>query len=801
MSELLIGIKSVWTFLIIAIKSIWGIFYLIFLLLLGWLWNKKWGLLLVSGVLLIGVFLMGIQYPYILDVINNIFSSSPINIMQAMLIFSAAKLGSIGWGILLSSLLMIFLLYPAYYVTYWANRLMRNVPLVKRILGTRFAQEYLVTKGFNAIQLSISSIFTLVIGLGFPISLWIALRRLAGMSTKIPLSFFIIPNLTIPSFKPVFQISYFLLPLIMGGLNIILISNQKKYNITALTTKYQNPYSSIIGSLILALFIPAGVVLYSIGLSIGQIIIIPRIFSKKREVTEVQPSPKITPRIKPYPKLKRKPSPWFKPKPKPRIKPHYKPFASKPKPTTPYIREVIRLQKLIDNNRRVFNTNGVARACHDLGMLHLNNKKYSEAKSVFEKVLAIYEKIGDKRWMGTCYVNLGIVNMYQGNYNQAEILYKKGLTLSEETNYGYLKTLCYHNLGVLYDRYLNKHQDALKMYKTCLELYKEQKKPIPVWLEPAIQRLSRKIPPPPEPKPVLAGTPLYKSLNPVADIIFNNINDYYVLDEKSNILYIKNGRQANKLKLNLSYPVGLEELSDGKIIAISREGKILILGQVLRLGDFIGERGETRFTISDEFNTTTSINCFSLNPYKTMLAYASSLESVVYGIFIAAHNEQIFTTDLENPTNVSFSNDGRYVAIACQSGTIHLLDIASRKIINSFIPEIFEASSIEHLSVGSEDTWIATYENNYLASWTMDGQILSNKKLTSSATSIAVDTKTGIIALGNTKGYIRILSSDFKETLFSKKVHNSKVNKILLLNSARTMVSAGNDGSIRMVRR
>jgi len=792
MSELLLGIKSVWTFLIIAIKSIWGIFYLIFLLLLGWLWNKKWGLLLVSAVLLIGVFLIGIQYPYILNVINNIFSSSPVNIIQAMLIFSAAKLGSIGWGILLSSLLMIVSLYPAYYVTYWANRLMRNVPLVKRLLGTRFTQKYLVTKGFNAVQLSISSIFTTVIGLGFTISLWIALRRLTGMSLKIPLSFLTIPDLTIPSFKPVFNISYFLLPLIMGGLNIILFNNQKKYNINALTTKYQNPYSSIIGSLIFGLFIPAGVVLYSIGQSIGQIIIIPMIFSKKREVTEVQPYPKITHKIKPYPKLKRKPSPWFKPKPKPRIKPHYKPFASKSKPTTPYMREVIRLQKLIENNRRVFNTNGVARAYHDLGMLHLDNKKYSEAKSAFEKVLDIYEKIGDKRWMGTCYVNLGLVDMYQGNYNQAEILYKKALTLSEETNYGYLIPLCYQNLGVLYDRYLKKPQDALKMYKDCLRLYKEQKKPIPIWLEPAIQRLSGKIPPPPppEPKPVLAGTLLYKSANPAANIIFNNIDDYYVLDEIGNIFYMKNGREANKLKLNLSYPIGLENLSDDKIIAIDRDGKLLIVKTTGK--DFI---------IDDEFNTTTSINCFSLNPYKTMLAYASSLESIVYGIFIAAHNEQIFTTDLENPTNVSFSNDGRYVAIACQSGTIHLLDIASRKIINSFIPEIFEASSIEHLSVGSEDAWIAIYKNNYLASWTMDGQILSNKKLTSSATSIAVDTKTGIIALGSTKGYIRILSSDFKETVFSKKVHESKIDKILLLDSAKTIISAGNDGSIRMVRR
>jgi len=806
MTEFLLGIKAIWIFLIAIIKSIWGIFYLILLLLMGWLWNKKWGLLLVSVVLLIGVFLLGIQYPYILDVMNNIFSSSPVNIIQAMLIFSAAKSGSIGWGILLSSLFMIFSLYPAYYITYWANHLMRNTPLIRRLLGTRFTQKYLSTKGLNTIQLSVSSIFTTVIGLGFPISLWIALRRLAGIKIKISLSFLGVANLTIPSFKPVFYISYFALAIILGGVNIILLKTQKKYYITALMTKYQNPYSSLIGSLILALFIPAGVVLYLIGQSIGQIIIIPWIFSEKREAKEKKAAPKPKPRIKPYPRLKPRIKPY--PKPKPRIKQYPK---SKPrtKQNTGYDREVIRIEKLLEDKRKVNDINAIVNAYYSLGKLHLDYKKYSEAKAAFKEALAIKEETGDRKWMGTCYVMLGIVNMYQGNYNQAEILYNKSLTLSEETNYGYLITLCYHNLGVLYDRYLKQPQDALQMYKACLEMRKTLKMPIPTWLEPAIQRLSKKIPPykpPYREKIPLAGELLYKSLNPVADIIFNNIDDYYVLDEKSNIFYIKNRREVCKLKLNLSYPIGLENLSDDKMITIGREGKLLILKCVtLPIGGF--EDGikwdgrEEVLKIDDEFNTTTPINCFSLNAYKTMLAYASSLEGIVYGIFIATRNEQIFTTNLENPTNVNFSGDGRYLAIGCQSGIIHLLDIASRKIIDSLIPDIFEASSIENLSVGNEDTWIATYKNNYLIHLAMDGQILNNKKLTSSATSMAVETKTGTIALGSKRGYIRIFSSDFKETLFSKKVHKSKINRILLLDNARTMISVGNDGSIRMVRR
>ena len=156
-------------------------------------------------------------------------------------------------------------------------------------------------------------------------------------------------------------------------------------------------------------------------------------------------------------------------------------------------RKVKEIEKLIEDKEKAYDTDGIARAYHDLGSLYLDNKKYSEAKSVFEKVLVIKEEIDDKKWMATCYVNLGISNMYLGNYNQAEIMFNRGLTLSEETDYKYLITLCYHNLGILYDKHLNQPQDALEMYKVCLRLRKELKMTIPSWLEPAIQRLSKEI--------------------------------------------------------------------------------------------------------------------------------------------------------------------------------------------------------------------------------------------------------------------------------------------------------------------
>jgi len=164
-----------------------------------------------------------------------------------------------------------------------------------------------------------------------------------------------------------------------------------------------------------------------------------------------------------------------------------------PPSITEYERKVKEIERRIEDRRKAKDIPGKARAYHDLGLLHLDNKKYSEAKSVFERVLDIYEELDDKKWMGTCYVNLGIVNMHKGNYNQAEKLCKKGLILAEETDYRLLITLCYHNLGVLYDKHLNQPEDALEMYEICLRLYKEQIKPIPEWLPAAIQRLRKKI--------------------------------------------------------------------------------------------------------------------------------------------------------------------------------------------------------------------------------------------------------------------------------------------------------------------
>ncbi|MGB3346188.1 MAG: tetratricopeptide repeat protein, partial [Candidatus Humimicrobiia bacterium] len=182
--------------------------------------------------------------------------------------------------------------------------------------------------------------------------------------------------------------------------------------------------------------------------------------------------------------------------------------------------EVKKLERLIEGLREVDDIVKIAKAYNDIGKLYFENKEYSQAKAVFKKVLKIQEERRDKGQLGFCYVNLGKVNMYQGNYNQAEIRFNKGLTYAEETNYYYLKAKCYQNLGILYDRYLNQPQDALRMYKDCLRIQKELEEPIPDWLEPAIQQLSKGIYPEPKPKiklypkPKPRIKPKYKPLPP-----------------------------------------------------------------------------------------------------------------------------------------------------------------------------------------------------------------------------------------------------------------------------------------------
>ena len=102
-----------------------------------------------------------------------------------------------------------------------------------------------------------------------------------------------------------------------------------------------------------------------------------------------------------------------------------------------------------------------------LGLLHFQNKDFTEAKKLF-KIALYYFEIDKRRIRRQCVAltNLGLCEYKINNYDKAIYYYEKALLLADKHNYTVIKTKLYNNISLIYTRRGNL-SDALVLLKSA----------------------------------------------------------------------------------------------------------------------------------------------------------------------------------------------------------------------------------------------------------------------------------------------------------------------------------------------
>jgi hypothetical protein len=155
-----------------------------------------------------------------------------------------------------------------------------------------------------------------------------------------------------------------------------------------------------------------------------------------------------------------------------------------------------------------------------------------------------------------------------------------------------------------------------------------------------------------------------------------------------------------------------------------REGEVLVIGdgqKVLRLG-----RGSRK--ILQTFTLSQKGDAFTLNPYKTMVAWLNVSEGIVGGMFLEAGHEVTFASGLAVTPALAFSADGRHLAAGAPDGRIHLINVATRQVETSLqLPEssVSFGKSVRYLagrkgggsSSAASSFWLMAWAVIALARW------------------------------------------------------------------------------------
>jgi WD40 repeat protein len=197
--------------------------------------------------------------------------------------------------------------------------------------------------------------------------------------------------------------------------------------------------------------------------------------------------------------------------------------------------------------------------------------------------------------------------------------------------------------------------------------------------------------------------------------------------------------------------------------------------------------------------TPIPVGSFALNPYGSMLAYTNSDSTELHGMFLGPKQDQILAQDISDPVALAFAHSGRFVAVGSKSGTVHVVDIATRQAAHVLRPTDFDISPVQHLCAGPDGTWIVVYKDNWLARWSADGELMDSRKLPSTAVCIAVAAKGGQVAYGSRAGYIRVRSADFSDLLFKEHVHLKQIRKIIMAEQGDMLMALDTASSVRWV--
>ena len=363
------GPKTVWVFIKSVFSSVWGVIYLLMVVAIGQLWFRKGGGAIAVVLLFASVWGFGSGNTDVFNTFLDVFSKKPALLMQDMLLASIQKFGTMGWGIILSTVLLMLILTPGYSISLKVNRDIKKEGKSGQALSESFLNRIMSRENMKSGQLVLATFVIMILGVGYPIALWLGLRGLVKIDATIPVAFFGIPDLTIPNWKPVWKLSYFILGAIVAVANIIFNAVQNAYEMKPdAFSPALSAVGSIFGAFILTLFAPAGVLMMILVEYAAQLIRIPIVMGvlsskekkeakRRREaylkrirerpkypVNKTPARPVSPPKSKPKPK----PSPYFRERGENWVPPAEKKPVSPPKDTLPGNMVYKALSKVVD---------------------------------------------------------------------------------------------------------------------------------------------------------------------------------------------------------------------------------------------------------------------------------------------------------------------------------------------------------------------------------------------------------------------------------------------------------------------
>ncbi len=742
--------------LLAAVTSLWGWVYLVGTFLIGLIGIKRWGGIIFLLGLLLGLWVWVSMVPGVEDLLKDMVRSSPTIWFVEWLRFSAETFGSPAYGALLGGAFLGFLTFPVQRETVIASgqfRTLGQVGQIRQIVGLDKSGGFGNTAMMNLLERSGFSWgrYLLAIGLllllsaGFPIMLWVALRRFAVMDYPLGFALLGIPDITVPNWKPVWALGYFLVALLMGGISVISVAVQAKLDLIDSNAAAYLRGGSVVGALVAALFVPSGVLMLIFGSALTGLAFT---LATSRMVSRARGKLGAAALIE----------------------------AVREREIRQHLQEV-------EQRIQAEDVSGAKAALAKLLQVDPHHEKAGD----LERRIRTLERALEMRRAAQLMAAEQVVREIKTRIEAEDVAGAEGLLAElrrKAPDHAEIRSL-QSKIAALKSRLKEREVGELKaQFQQRLssgdrdgadKLLRELEATAPD--DPELADLREKIKSAP-------GNVMWEyTASPVVDMLAAADNTYLVLDEQGQLARWQNGAWDQVRGVQADQPRGMAAITDRQFVVLDGDGKLFVVTLAGR-----GQPEVERHSIGVQGNS------LAVNPLGSMVVVAG-LSGEVAALFLKTRQEKVLVDDIAGASSVAFSADSAHLAIGTQYGETRVVHVSTGKLKTTFIPMTYDAGTVIGLARGAGDTWVALYEKGYLICWGSDGRHLNERQLPSTPSCLTVDPESGRIAVGDTDGQVVVRPPDLAgEPLFSQLLHNRPVAQIAFLRGGLTAVSVGRGG-------
>lgn len=285
-------------------------------------------------------------------------------------------------------------------------------------------------------------------------------------------------------------------------------------------------------------------------------------------------------------------------------------------------------------------------------------------------------------------------------------------------------------------------------------------------------------------EPALSGDLLLEHRIGIFNLIRAKPDGYAMVDNDYCVYHLEEmgGWQWHQIAdLSQEKVQGLIPLAGGRIGAVGLLDRVILLGQP-----------------NEEIQASFAIFHWAVNSFGTILAISNTQYDCVKALILGAKKEQTLVEGIHHPNALAFSADNRFLAVGTLEGSISILDMATRQIIRTLTVDT--PGSVEHIQSTLTGGWTAAFDNDQLAAWDQDGELLWLIDTDDHVFCLDVDPATGEIATGDASGTVSVYDPEDGGILFGETAHEDEIVAVLFEAGKGSLISAGGDGTLRRVR-